>query len=143
MNEFAQQFNRQLTDFTPQAISLLLQHDWPGNVRELRNIIEKTAVFSRGPIVQASDIQQALEIDQIKKPDSSSFPTLWDAREAFEKRMILQYLEAFNWKINETANALGINRTALYRKMRKYGIRRNAQKAYSHRKSKNKKIPPK
>ncbi len=122
LNEFAQEYNRQFTDFTPQALSILIQQDWPGNVRELRNIIEKTVIFSKGPIVQAIDIQQALEMRQSAQAEAVSFSSLKDARDAFEKKLILQNLEAFNWKIGETAKALGIDRTALYKKMRKYGI---------------------
>ena len=124
LRDYTQQYNRVLTDFAPRAISVLLQHDWPGNVRELRNIVEKIVVFAKGPVVQVEDVMQAIQSAKAPQQNIDHYASLREAREAFEKQLIQQHLVAFGWKIQETARALGIDRTALFKKMRKYGIQK-------------------
>jgi len=105
------------------AMTILIDHDWKGNVRELRNVIERLIVMSENSTIHAGDVSRA-----VHKSDSSlqnsSHQTLHDAREQFEREFILKCLISSDWKILETAAALGIERSHLWKKMKRYGIER-------------------
>ncbi|MDZ7374456.1 MAG: sigma-54 dependent transcriptional regulator [candidate division KSB1 bacterium] len=112
-----------LKTMTPSALSLLLSHSWPGNVRELRNVIEKLIVLY--PEELHFDLHHVAEAlrgygNRAEVPPRS----LKEAREEFEKRFIEQRLVANNWRIQETAKQLGIERTQLWKKMKRYGLGR-------------------
>ena len=118
----AQSYNKQLLDFSPQALLLLQKKEWPGNVRELKNVIEKITIFATGPIIQASDIQQAIKFDQLLSVQNQPDTSLKEATEQLEKEIIISTLNNTNWKMQQTADILNIDRTTLFKKMQKYAI---------------------
>lgn len=105
------------------AMTVLIEHDWRGNVRELRNMIERLIVLSEGDTISASDAIQALK-KNVTHLETSAFKSLGEARIQFERDFILKTLIFNDWKILETAAALGIDRSHLWKKMKRYGIER-------------------
>jgi two-component system response regulator HydG len=130
---FAREIGREVVGFTPDALERLRAHDWPGNVSELANAVERSVVLCRGsriesahlslstrPAVVLSSARHAAPPPRPHLP--ASIMPLKEALEGPEKQLILQALEALNWNRQETARVLDINRTTLYKKMKKYGL---------------------
>jgi two-component system nitrogen regulation response regulator NtrX len=102
------------------AAAKLKGYHWPGNVRELRNVIERLAILLRGDAIDAEDVQ--LGARGAAPADISADLTLKEARDAFEKQFILARLKDFAGNVSRTADALGVERSNLYRKLHAYGI---------------------
>jgi two-component system nitrogen regulation response regulator NtrX len=104
----------------------LLNYDWPGNVRELRNLIERIAILSPDSADKISNIiKESLKTPDIKNATSEnslSIP-LKEARESFEKEYLITQLKKFNGNISKTANFIGMERSALHRKLKGLGIK--------------------
>ena len=104
----------------------LLNYDWPGNVRELRNLIERIAILSPDSTDKISNIiKESLKTPDIKNTSSEnslSIP-LKEARENFEKEYLTTQLKKFNGNISKTADFIGMERSALHRKLKGLGIK--------------------
>lgn len=119
-----------LKQMTSDAQALMATHSWPGNIRELRNMIERLIVLSDGETITEDTVAQGLESFETVSTDpydstaqlSPSILPLQDALARYERSCILQALIANDWKRQDTADALGINRTYLWRKMQRYRI---------------------
>ena len=105
---------------TPEALALLAEYRWPGNVRELRNLMERAAILVEGPEVGAEDLASWLEAASPSE-ESSGLRGEIERREA---EAIRKSLDQAGWNVTQAAAGLGIDRTNLHRKMRKYGIAR-------------------
>jgi len=103
------------------AAAKLKTYPWPGNVRELRNVIERLAILLRGDTIEPEDVQ--LETRFGAPEEIAANLTLREARDAFERRYILSRLREFAGNVSRTAEALGVERSNLYRKLHAYGIR--------------------
>ncbi|HVP14627.1 MAG TPA: sigma-54 dependent transcriptional regulator [Terriglobales bacterium] len=104
-----------------EACRLLDEYHWPGNVRELRNLMERAAILVDGEEVRAEDLAPWLE-GPAPREEGSGLRGEIERREA---EAIRKALEAAGWNVTQAAAGLGIDRTNLHRKMRKYGIRRH------------------
>lgn len=104
------------------AEKILVAHDWPGNVRELKNAIERAVILSNGETVSASDFTWLSHSEPIDQGVIDSQLTLRQAKSDFERSYILAKLEENDWNISRTAEALGIERTHLHRKLKSYDI---------------------
>ena len=107
---------------SPGALERLLRYAWPGNVRELENAIERAAILARSEIVEPDDLPPHVAVG-LQLGSSPALPgqaTLADA----ERLHILQTLERFGRNHSGAAEALGIGRTTLWRKLKEYGIDR-------------------
>ena len=106
--------------------SYLLNYEWPGNVRELRNLIERIAILSPNSSDKISNIiKESLKTPDIKNTQSEnslSVP-LKEARENFEKEYLTTQLKKFNGNISKTAEFIGMERSALHRKLKGLGIK--------------------
>ena len=106
--------------------SYILNHDWDGNVRELRNLIERVAILQPNTKEKISSIiKESLKFDNIKEKteeNNLSIP-LKEAREKFEKEYLSVQLKKFNGNISKTANFVGMERSALHRKLKVLGIK--------------------
>ena len=104
----------------------LLNYEWPGNVRELRNLIERIAILSPNTSDKISNIiKESLKNPDIKSPSSEnslSVP-LKEARENFEKEYLTTQFKKFNGNVTKTANFIGMERSALHRKLKGYKIK--------------------
>jgi len=106
--------------------SYLLNYEWPGNVRELRNLIERIAILSPDNSDKISNIiKESLKTADISnfEPENPSSSTLKEARENFEKEYLTTQLKKFNGNISKTANFIGMERSALHRKLKGLGIK--------------------
>jgi len=125
MAMLAREYGRRPKTFESDAVIALRQYPWPGNVRELRNVIERLMIMVPGDRISSRDLTF---LDQAPAGDAqgpvqvlSSMP-LHEARDQFERDYILRALAAQQGNISRTADALGIERSNLYRKMRSFGI---------------------
>ena len=106
--------------------SYLLQYGWPGNVRELRNLIERIAILSPDTNDKISNIiKESLKTEEVHNtsPENSLSVPLKEARENFEKEYLTTQLKKFNGNISKTADFIGMERSALHRKLKGLGIR--------------------
>ena len=104
----------------------LLNYDWPGNIRELRNLIERIAILSPDTSEKISNIiKESLKTPDFKNTvlENSLSSTLKDARENFEKEYLNTQLKKFNGNISKTADFIGMERSALHRKLKNLGIK--------------------
>jgi transcriptional regulator with PAS, ATPase and Fis domain len=118
---FAEELGRPVGGVDPQAMQHLCEYHWPGNVRELVNVIERAVVLCRGELIRADDLPETLRRED---SDVSDLPgnRLKSALADPERRVIVDSLEAHGWNRQQTARSLGINRTTLYKKMKRHGI---------------------
>lgn len=126
----ARKLNKEAHGFTPEAIEALRSHDWPGNVHELRSAVERGIALSRTNWIEAAhlglipaEVRGSKTTPHTPKPHLGlGIRPLKEALEEPEKQIILQALQALNWNRQETARVLDINRTTLYKKMKKYNL---------------------
>ncbi len=112
----------------PEVLERLRRHRWPGNVRELRNVVERMLILS-GDRIGPADLPTELSAAGAPPPgtvDVSAYRglTLRDLREAVERDYIRATLDACDWNVTRAADALGVERTNLHKKMRHHGIER-------------------
>jgi two-component system nitrogen regulation response regulator NtrX len=108
---------------SPAALGALAEHEWPGNVRELRNVVERLTLLPEGSTVTAREAREAIAGTPPDGRTGSAAPRgLRDARLAFEREFIAQALAAHAGRVRETAEALGINRSHLWKKMKRLGL---------------------
>jgi two-component system nitrogen regulation response regulator NtrX len=119
---FCDENGQQLKKLERGALTVLVENDWPGNVRQLRNVVERLVVLSDNETISAREVAEALQKLNSHPKTSSPYATLREARSQFEREFILKTLIAHDWKIQETAAVLGIERTHLWKKMKRYGI---------------------
>jgi len=114
---------REVTGFADDALATLERYQWPGNVRELQNVVERAVLLGKGPVITVADLP--VEV-RGSGPVIVSAPvgqkTLKEALEGPERQIIREVLESNGWNRNATADQLGINRTTLYKKMKRLGL---------------------
>ncbi len=120
--EWAQTYNKKLIRFSPQALQLLLEYDWPGNVRELKNVVHKIAVLSNRSTISAQTVLLALDLNPNINFEESESLLLKDKVIQAEKEHIANVLSMVDGKLNRAAEILGVERTTLFKKMKKYGL---------------------
>ncbi|HOT95680.1 MAG TPA: sigma-54 dependent transcriptional regulator [bacterium] len=120
LRQFCERYNRRLSGLSPAALRLLMNFDWPGNVRQLRSFIERAVVLAAGDTLSEAELKQMMGIPDREK----GILPLKEARERFEREYIAQILQAHEWKMDASAAVLGIDRTNLYKKIQKLGVRR-------------------
>ncbi|MEX2173643.1 MAG: sigma-54 dependent transcriptional regulator, partial [Pirellulaceae bacterium] len=118
---------RKSEGFTDDALAAMQRYGWPGNVRELQNVVERAVLLGRGPKVNLEDLPGQVMAGQPISLEPLSGKALKDAIKAPERAIILEVLELNHWNRNATADALGINRTTLYKKMKRLGLMERPQ----------------
>ena len=123
LEDFARRYGRKPPVLTRQALEVLEGYPWPGNVRELRNTMERFIIMSPNNRIDAFDLpEQILRRTMLASPGPDDAASLQDARDRFEREFILQKLAEYKGNVSRTAQALKIERSNLYRKMRQLGI---------------------
>ncbi|MGY8767397.1 MAG: sigma-54-dependent transcriptional regulator [Pirellulales bacterium] len=121
-NEVCADTGRQLKGFTDEALEALQRYHWPGNVRELQNIVERSVLLGKNEYITPSDLPAMVAAGAPMSVSSARGKSLKEALEGPERQIILDVLETNNWNRNVTADQLEINRTTLYKKMKKLGL---------------------
>ncbi|MCB9866442.1 MAG: sigma-54-dependent Fis family transcriptional regulator [Phycisphaerales bacterium] len=122
--KYVTESGRPIDGFTEDALGCMQRYHWPGNVRELENVVERAVVLARGRQIDVDDLPPKL-IEQAStvRYDVTFAPTsLKKALEGPEKAVIEAALRANGWNRQATAETLEINRTTLYKKMKRYGL---------------------
>ena len=115
LRQHAEHYRKPLTGFDESAIKALLAHLWPGNVRELDHAVERAVLMAQGETVRAADLglrtgkEGPLRIEEMSLED-------------VEALLIKKALARFNGNVSHAANALGLSRSALYRRLQRYGL---------------------
>ncbi|TVQ04929.1 MAG: sigma-54-dependent Fis family transcriptional regulator [Balneolaceae bacterium] len=114
--------------FSNDALNELKKQDWPGNIRELQNAVERLALLSPEDEIMAKDVQKFVQ--QKKKPTEllgkliDETDSFHEYKEEAERLFLIKKLEKFDWNISATADAINIQRSHIYNKMKKYDIER-------------------
>jgi len=125
MADFAREYGRRLKTFESTARAVLQQYPWPGNVRELRNVIERLMIMVPGEIISPADLSflDPAALTRVAVPDPvGPRQSLHEARDQFERDLILRTLAEQQGNMSRTAEVLGVERSNLYRKMKAFGI---------------------
>ena len=120
LERFAEAEGRGAMTLADDARELLEEYHWPGNVREMRNLMERAVVLVKGDVVTAAELNPWLE----SPPEEGEDAGLKGRVARSEIDSIRRALDAADWNVTQAAAGLGIDRTNLHRKMRKYGIAR-------------------
>ena len=126
LDELRDDTNRSVRGFSDEAIGMLEGYPWPGNIRELQNVVERAVLLGKGEVIEPADLPRELSGGASITVPRVGTMTLKEALEEPERQIILDVLEANNWNRNATADSLGVNRTTLYKKMKKLGLGRSA-----------------
>lgn len=113
--------NKSIENVSPDVRKLLIEYNWPGNVRELENAIEGACIMSKTHIINAWDIPNSdkFESSSLKPVEGKGLKSILEEP---ERELVLSALRQSNWNRNKAAAQLGINRTTLYNKMKKFDI---------------------
>jgi two-component system nitrogen regulation response regulator NtrX len=132
LQEFGQQYGRPHVEMHPDALDALRQYHWPGNVRELRNLIERVLILNPKsqrierkhipPLVSREAARESGRDSAKSASRNEEFSTLLEAREAYERDYILKKLDECGGNVTRAAEALGLERSHLYRKMKALGV---------------------
>jgi len=114
LNKFCLATSRPVPQISAEALDLLTRHDWPGNVRELENAVERALVVGRGPEIRASDFSFQFE---------AQAPSTGRTLDDIERAHIERILRETQHNMSRAARILDIDRTTLYNKLRRYGLR--------------------
>jgi DNA-binding NtrC family response regulator len=123
MAKYSQINKKKVIGLSPDVKNLFLEYHWPGNVRELENAIEGAVIMAKSEIIQKADMPNHTKFQSnINVRPTSDDKSLKKIVEQPEKEYIISILKECNWNRNKAAEALGVNRTTLYNKMKKYKI---------------------
>jgi two-component system response regulator AtoC len=113
LNKFAQENQKEVFEFSPEAMEFLLRYDWPGNVRELENAIERAVILAKGSLIEVADLpHEGLSL--------ANSALLGKSLKEMEKDHILNVLCETGGNYSKAARILGITRMTLYNKVREY-----------------------
>ena len=112
---YAARYRRAIQGFEPAALQLMLHHNWPGNVRELDHTIERAVLMARGERIESADLGLNTQRTAVQNLDELSLETV-------EAILIRKALARASGNVSHAADALGLSRGALYRRIEKYGL---------------------
>src|SRR5262249_38179622 len=115
LRQHAQHYRKNLTGFEEPAMQTLLAHPWPGNVRELDHAVERAVLMARGTVVQVSDLGLRSGREAPARLEDMSL-------EEVEASLIKKALGRYDGNVSLAARALGLSRSALYRRLQRYGL---------------------
>jgi two-component system, NtrC family, response regulator AtoC len=115
--------HKRVTAVSAAALDALRAYGWPGNVRELQNVVERAVALVERPVIEVNDLPLDLMLPDVRNlvDESASLP-LREARDRFERQVILRVLERVRWNQSEAARLLGVHRNSLKAKLQAWGI---------------------
>jgi len=123
LSEFCARNNFRPRSIDPDAVALLHRYTWPGNVRELRNVVERMAILTTGDRITVDAVP--LEVRSTQPPRAVA--GLQEVRDSAERERIRQALDQTDWNVAAAARLLDTERTALHKRIRTLGLRRQSQ----------------
>jgi two-component system nitrogen regulation response regulator NtrX len=118
IQEFSNLYGRKPKQISNEAMEVLQSYHWPGNVRELKNLVERMVIMTHGNRLETRHLPSVLLKGPSIVDDPSDAKSLSEARQAFDREYILKKLEENQGNVTHTAEALGIERSHLYRKLK-------------------------
>jgi DNA-binding NtrC family response regulator len=115
LRRYAERYRKPLTAFDPAAIQFLLDYAWPGNVRELEHAVERAVLMAQDDVVRPSDFGLRTEREGASRLEELSL-------EEVECMLIKKAVARYGGNVSQAASALGLSRSGLYRRLRKYGL---------------------
>lgn len=115
LRQHAARYRKHITEFDDVALQILVDHPWPGNIRELDHSVERGVLMAQGEQVRASDLGLYVNQEISARLDEMSL-------EEMERFLIKKALDRFEGNVSQTAEALGLSRGALYRRLQRFGI---------------------
>jgi DNA-binding NtrC family response regulator len=115
LSRYAERYRKPVKTFDPPAMQAMLEYPWPGNVRELDHAVERAVLLSSGEAVRSSDLS-------LKTPQAGTQRLEELSLEEVESLLIRKAVDRYGGNISQAAEALGLSRSALYRRLQKYGI---------------------
>ncbi|MGN7612596.1 sigma-54-dependent transcriptional regulator [Magnetococcales bacterium HHB-1] len=116
-------------EFSREVIDKMVQYSWPGNVRELKNLVERLLIMAPGPVVHLEDLPESISkmapsFSAVEENEKARFKhnKLREARESFERDFLRMQLQRHNGNISRTAETVGMERSALHRKLKLLGL---------------------
>jgi two-component system nitrogen regulation response regulator NtrX len=127
LKEFSKEDIKIKKEIAKEAMSYLIKYNWPGNVRELRNIIERLVIMTPKRVITKDDLPELIKTkhDDGKDGDFYDIDSFKEARLFFEKEFLIRKLIENKYNISKTADAIGMERTNIYRKIKTYNININ------------------
>ena len=119
LEQVSKKIGKSMRGFSSDAMDVMSRYSWPGNVRELENVIERTVILAKGHLIEVSDLPPNL------KDGASEGAEVKLSLHENERLYILKTLAECNWNKKLAASVLGINRSSLYSKLKKYDIGRS------------------
>ncbi|HVM75028.1 MAG TPA: sigma-54 dependent transcriptional regulator [Candidatus Saccharimonadales bacterium] len=121
LNDFSAEYGKKTRELSDGAMEILIRYPWPGNVRELKNLVERLVIVCPQSRIEPHHLPPELFRGVAESPQQP-YSTLHEARSAYEREFILRKLQEHRWNMTQTASALGLERSHLYRKMKSLGI---------------------
>jgi two-component system nitrogen regulation response regulator NtrX len=121
LGEASVRFGRRPKSLSTTAVEALVAYRWPGNVRELKNLVERLMILCPAEEIRREDLPAEI-LEGESAPQISADAPLKDARDEFERRHILAALRRHRGNVTRAAEALQVERSNLYRKLKSYGI---------------------
>jgi DNA-binding NtrC family response regulator len=115
LRQHAQRYRKNLTGFEPAAVQALLDHPWPGNIRELDHSVERGVLMAQGAVIRLGELGLRIDRDQSSRIEDMSL-------EEVEGFLIKKAMARFDGNVSQAAKALGLSRSALYRRLQRYGL---------------------
>jgi len=123
--EFSAENNTEPKTIAPAALALLSARDWPGNVRELRNLVERLVIMTPGPVIESVDLDRGSALPAALPQGLAGIlaaPSLREARAEAERAYLKAKLAEHQGNVTQTAEAIGLDRTSLHKKIRALGL---------------------
>jgi DNA-binding NtrC family response regulator len=115
LQQHAEHYRKSVTGFDGAAMDALQDYSWPGNIRELNHVAERAVLMAQGDYVRATELGLKQEREGARRIEEMSL-------EEVESFLIRKALARFGGNVNQAADALGLSRSALYRRLQKYGL---------------------
>jgi DNA-binding NtrC family response regulator len=115
LRQHAQRYRKNLTGFEPTALQALLDHPWPGNIRELDHAVERGVLMAQGNTIRLAELGLRIDRDATSRIEDMSL-------EEVEGFLIKKAMARFDGNVSQAAKALGLSRSALYRRLQRYGL---------------------
>lgn len=123
LDKYRKEMNKSIIGINTEALKSLVEHEWKGEVRELENVIERAVIFCKEDFITPKDLPSGIYSSNVAIEDASDSKSLVESVQIYEKGIILDALQKFNFNKDKTAEFLQLGLSTLYRKMKELNIK--------------------